>query len=154
MEVATKVSMVQWYLFKSYDKSLLIKGYFLLGNRLTWTTQGLGGFLDGGMKYDKGYLIVPKKGLYYIYAQIKCDPNNSSDNWCGFSFKINRSLISEQLISQHSQDVIHYYMPEAGLLRKLEKGDRISVNKRSSNQIFVQDMQTYFGCYAISTVES
>ena len=106
------------------------------------------------MKYDNGFLIVPKKELYYIYAQIKCYPKNASDNWCGFSFKINRSRISKQFISQNLQGVLHCYMPEAGLLRKLEKGDRISVNKGNPNQAFVQGMQTYFGCYAISTMES
>ena len=114
-----------------------------------------GGFVDNGMSYNDGYLIVPKKGLYYIYAQVKCDPVPKT-YWCGFSFRINDSEISQQFISQHriAQDVLYYNVPEAGLLRKLNKGDRISVTKRGSAQIFGQDHQTYFGCYAISTFDS
>ena len=108
------------------------------------------------MKYDNGYLIVPQRGLYYIYAQVVCDPISASHYWCGFSFGINDSVISEQHIQQHSssQDVLSYNMSEAGLLRKLNKGDRISVSKRSSNQRFSQSYQSYFGCYAISTFDS
>ena len=107
------------------------------------------------MRYEDGYLFVPKRGLYYIYAQVKCDPKPPK-NWCGFAFRINNSDISQQFISQdpRAEDVLYYNVPEAGLLRKLNKGDRISVNKRDLSQIFGQDRQTYFGCYAISTFDS
>ena len=107
------------------------------------------------MRYNDGYLVVPQRGLYYIYAQVKCDATPPK-HWCGFAFRINNSEISQHLISQDpsAQDVLYYNAPEACLLRKLNKGDRISVTKRDSAQIFGQDHETYFGCYAISTFDS
>ena len=126
------------------------------GGLFEWQSSGNGSFIQGGMIYYSGYLTVPKNGLYYVYAQVHCTPNEYSS--CGYNINVNMAKAQEH----HFESYDGYYRypvssltSESGLLTKLEMGDRLSVTARVSANYnptatptpvyFYMNFQSYFG---------
>jgi hypothetical protein len=109
-------------------------------------------FIDDGMNYTNGSIIVPKPGLYYIYVQVNCDPDQNS--WCGYSIRVNGNTVTEHHVDQTSSglDVLNGQTSESGLLRKLNAGDRLSVTARNTGFFHIRYNQSFFGAVWLSSV--
>ena len=109
------------------------------------------------MIYYSGYLTVPKNGLYYVYAQVRCKPQRYSKNKsfsCGYNINVNMAKTQEHHFETngryHSESSL---TSESGLLTKLEMGDRLSVTARVSHYydaVFHMNFQSYFGAVLLS----
>jgi hypothetical protein len=122
------------------------------GYMCQWLNGDSGEFLNNGMNYTNGYLTVPKPGLYYIYVQVNCDPDQNS--WCGYSIRVNGNTVTEHHVDQTSSglDVLNGQTSESGLLRKLNAGDRLSVTARNTGFFHIRYNQSFFGAVWLSSV--
>lgn len=101
------------------------------------------------MTYSNGYITVPKGGLYYIYAQVNCNPNSNS--WCGFDIRVNGKSVCQQHYSQFGSglDVLDSQTSQSGLLRKLSTGDRLWVIARNTGYYNI-NRQSFLGAVLLS----
>ena len=105
------------------------------------------------MTYNGGYITVPEGGLYYIYAQIICDPDY--DGWYGYEIRVNGISISSSYDGQgHGhEDATDKKTLAAGLLRRLNAGDRLSVtdtSPRNSSTVYdLHGTRSYFGAFRL-----
>jgi hypothetical protein len=128
------------------------------GYMCQWLNGDSGEFLNNGMNYTNGYLTVPKPGLYYIYVQVNCDPDQNS--WCGYSIRVNGNTVINNYVEHSSSaiNIIHGQTSESGLLRKLNAGDRLSVTTRhidyfgSGETSYHIGSQSFFGAVWLSSV--
>jgi hypothetical protein len=133
-------------------------GQHSYGHVFQWLSGRSGEFVDNGMNYTNGYLTVPKPGLYYIYVQVNCDPDQNS--WCGYSIRVNGNTVINNYVEHSSSaiNIIHGQTSESGLLRKLNAGDRLSVTTRhidyfgSGETSYHIGSQSFFGAVWLSSV--
>ena len=115
-----------------------------------WRTSYSGTMIQGGMAYQNGYITVPQAGLYYIYFQLWIDPQPGNSPYSSALLQLNDVTVGGlySYISgtpTGSQDRTRY----TGMLRRLEKGDRLSVRAYHSNRYYFEHPYTYFGAYML-----
>ena len=100
------------------------------------------------MSYSNGYITVPKTGVYYIYAQLWCDPQQTGDSkWCGFDITINsNSGVARTVAVKDKEDDHSMY---AGVIRPLQNGSTISVVIVNKEYYEFTAIQSYFGAFMI-----
>ena len=123
----------------------------LLGSTITDWYSGSGSilspYLRGGITYSNGILTVPQGGLYYVYAQLYFYHNWGNSYEHG-SFSINVNGSGRATSYHRSKD--NYHMYYTGLLVKLQKGDRISIQMRSgANYLYTYSWATFFGAFRL-----
>ena len=97
--------------------------------------------------YSEGYITVPRNGLYYIYAQIMCDPDSNSS--CGYYIRANGVWFSGSLSDQDdgNQDVIRKQSMSSGMLKKLNAGDKLWITAAKSAVYYLTSPHSYFGVF-------
>ena len=105
-----------------------------------WDVGNVHSRLWGGMKYSRGYLIVPKDGAYYVYAQL-------------YFYRYGRVVIRKNqgiafALLQHPRKMRvgpHY----TGGTIYLKAGDRISLKIKTSTRLLMLTARSYFGAFLI-----
>ena len=101
------------------------------------------------MTYSNGYITVPKDGLYYIYGQVRFDPE-SGQTYSGFYIFLNNQYVDftfQQIQSPNgSQDYTRY----SGLLKLVSKGDRIYMKFVYTVDAYMHSYYSQFGAFRVA----
>ena len=100
------------------------------------------------MTYSGGYITVPKNGLYYIYAQLHYNPL-SGQTLCGFRIYLNNQNVDEVIAQNQSPNGNQYDSRYSGLLKILNKGDRLSVKFKNTCYYFFYNSRSQFGAFRV-----
>ena len=104
-------------------------------------------FLQGGMKYRKGYITVPQRGLYYVYAQLYYHHSSSSYLSAGFSIHVNGN--SRIAAYRYTQDIGDFHTHYTGRIISLNKGDRLSLYVTNSCYYYFTSSRSFFGAFKL-----
>lgn len=100
------------------------------------------------MSYNRGYIIIPRAGIYYIYAQLWADPRSSGDSRrTGFDIMVNgdTTVASAIAVKDNQEDHSMY----AGVIRLLQRGDRLTVVISHTEYYEFQNANSYFGAFMV-----
>ena len=116
----------------------------------TGSGQWYSPILRGGMTYSSGYITVPKDGVYYVYAQMYVDPQ-SGQTWCGFYMYVNDSyyIQSIQHFREPSTSTTRDDLLYSGVLKMLNKGDRLSVKSIYTCYFLMSSSRSHFGAFLL-----
>ena len=104
-------------------------------------------FLQGGMKYNNGNIIVPQRGLYYVYAQLYYYHSSSSYRYAGFFIKVNGNIRAGA--HRYTQDSGDYHTHYTGRIISLKKGDHLSLYFASSCYYYFTLSKSFFGAFKL-----
>ncbi|XP_062513694.1 lymphotoxin-alpha-like isoform X2 [Corticium candelabrum] len=127
-----------------------VGGYYRYGIIIQWYTASgsvWSPFLQGGMKYSNGYITVPQRGLYYVYAQLHYDHRNSSSFSAGFSIRFNGK--SRTGAYRYTQDKGDYHTHYTGRIISLNKGDRLSLYFSVYCYCIFNSSTSFFGAFKL-----
>lgn len=101
------------------------------------------------MTYSGGYITVPRDGLYYIYTQQYFDPQ-SGQTVCGFRIYLNSQHIDIVYQVYPSPNNNHEGSRYSGLLKIVNKGDRLSVKFTHTCYYHNPAIHTLFGAFRLA----
>lgn len=104
--------------------------------------------LRGGITYSGGFLIIPKDGLYYIYAQLHYDPRTGQKE-CGFRINLNNQSVDYAFAENPSPNGNQWGSSYTGLLKMLVTGDRLSVKLTSTCYFYMYNFYAQFGTFRV-----
>ena len=117
-----------------------------------WRSTGSGVWyspiLRGGMTYSGGYITVPKDGLYYIYAQLHHNPQ-SGQTLCGFRIDWNNQAVDYVFAQNQSPNGNQQGSRYTGLMKILNKGDRLSVRLSNTCFFYMYSYYSQFGAFRV-----
>lgn len=92
---------------------------------------------------------MPKAGVYYIYAQLWCDPRNQgSGNWCGFKITTSSNgEVARASAVKHQEDDHTMY---AGITLALQANETVCVEITNSEYYEFTVTNAYFGAFLIA----
>ena len=105
-----------------------------------WDVGNVHSRLWGGMKYSRGYLIVPKDGAYYVYAQLYFH------RYGRVVIRKNQGIAFALLQHPRKMRVGPHY---TGGTIYLKAGDRISLKIKTSTRLLMLTAGSYFGAFLI-----
>ncbi|XP_077323803.1 tumor necrosis factor ligand superfamily member 15 isoform X2 [Lithobates pipiens] len=116
---------------------------------LQWESNSGLAFVKDGMKYENKSIHIPKRGYYFVYAQVSLKiPQSFEHHFVSEIIKVNDNYGDPEVlfsgkIPKNSQQTIYL----AGLL-ELTRGDRLKVNVSSVDHIDISlEHKTYFGAF-------
>lgn len=133
-------------------------GLFLCWGSLVtdWYTgsgQWYSPILRGGMRYNGGYITVPKQGLYYIYAKIYFDPRTGiQGKACSFYIYSNTQIIdmNQKIHQAPSTSGNQGSSRFSGLLKMMNKGDRLFLKFYATCYYNMYSYFSQFGAFLVA----
>ncbi|KAJ1134505.1 hypothetical protein NDU88_000956 [Pleurodeles waltl] len=130
--------------------------------KLEWISDKGYAFLENGMKLEDNHLVIPSRGLYFVYTQVvyyggKCPPRGSlylshSVHKRSEAYPIQMPLLSA--IKSACEGTTHngnpwYETIYQGGVFSLEEGDVLSTETSQPSHLDPKGAQNYFGAIAM-----
>ncbi|XP_062513702.1 tumor necrosis factor ligand superfamily member 6-like [Corticium candelabrum] len=127
-------------------------GYYSPGIITQWYTKSISvgsPFLQGGMKYRKGYITVPQSGLYYVYAQLYYGHRGVSYRNAGYSIRTTGNRHREAEVFYYSQHINDDNTHYTGRIYSLNKGDRLLLHFDTYCYYYFPTSRSFFGAFKL-----
>ncbi|TSR75238.1 Tumor necrosis factor ligand superfamily member 10 [Bagarius yarrelli] len=102
-----------------------------------------------------GEIVVPQKGIYFVYSQVNFVSLSPTPNH-QYLFRKTASYLELTMLGKADTSFRHeseagvvWHSSHQGALFQLEKGDRLSLCVSNMDAVFLQPEATYFGAYMI-----
>lgn len=112
-----------------------------------------------GMQYEKGAMIIPLSGRYYVYSQLYFQVEDNAQHMIHFVLLnrtvtpqiIMRSLATRCLRQKSSSQRSYFYSSYQGGVFELQNGDHImvGVSEDNDNSISSVESASFFGAFMV-----
>ena len=113
-----------------------------------------------GMRYEKGAMIIPLSGRYYVYSQLYFQVEDNAQNIMIHFVLLNRtvtqeiimrSLATRCLLKKSNSQTSYFYSSYQGGVFELQNGDHIMVGvlEDHNNSISSVESASFFGAFMV-----
>lgn len=127
---------------RTYKKDAVVSNWVSDAGR--WNSP----ILKGGMTYRNGYITIPMDGLYYVYTQMSANPRSDQTS-CGFYVYVNDHIRFQHIVDSQQPSTSRRSVLYSGVLKTLNKGDRLCVKSKYTCFFFMYSTMSYFGVFLV-----